>query len=276
MPYKDPEKRRRYQREYMRSWYERNKATHIGYVRNRDKKIKAWLEEYKKSLSCEVCGNRTAKLKFQHRDPQSKKFYVSDIRDCPSIRALQEEIAKCRVLCPSCYYHLNLNNLSDANRPGDSTAQLATKFNRKQSQQLGMSYGTAAHRLRKIVLFDVLRRHNENICFRCGFSIDSAAELSIEHKQPWLDVSADLFWDLSNIAFSHMRCNRPDRPISEKWKKRGPEGTAWCTRCKNFLPTDVFKKDKKRWNGLSDYCTPCNTKRERKRRQQLTFAKSVS
>jgi hypothetical protein len=50
-------------------------------------------------------------------------------------------------------------------------------------------------------MFDLLQRHGENICFRCGDKIESAAELSIEHKQPWLDVSAELFWDLSNIAF---------------------------------------------------------------------------
>jgi hypothetical protein len=39
MPYKDPEKRREYQREYMRGWYRNNKAIHIAYVRNRDMKI---------------------------------------------------------------------------------------------------------------------------------------------------------------------------------------------------------------------------------------------
>lgn len=131
-----------------------------------------------------------------------------------------------------------------------------------------MSYGTAQHRLRKLVLFDLLKRHNENSCFRCGHTIEGADELSIEHKQPWLDASAKLFWDLSNIAFSHLRCNRPNRPSSERWKKIGPAGTAWCTRCKNFRTVDIFKKDRTRWNGLSDYCTPCHTKRHREWRER--------
>lgn len=277
MPYRDTEKRREYQREYMRRWYQANKSKHIGYVRSREKKIKVWLNQYKGTLCCEVCGVQTAKLKFQHKDPQTKKFYIGDIRDCSSIKALQEEIAKCRVLCPACFYRLNFADaqasLENAERTNDSSAGATADFDRKQSRQLGMSYGTAAHRLRKLVLFDALRRHDENVCFRCGLSIESAAELSIEHKQPWLDVSADLFWDLSNIAFSHLCCNRPNRPISERWKKRGPDGTAWCTRCKQFLSIEIFKKDKKRWNGLSDYCTPCHTRRHKEWRQRIASIK---
>lgn len=277
MSHKDAEKRREYQRQYMRSWYANNKARHISYVRNREKKIKTWLAEYKKSLSCEFCGdNQTARLRFQHRDSQNRKFSISRIRNCPSLRALQEEIAKCRVLCPACYYHLNLSatqlSSGDMKKSAECAERQTPKFNRKQSQQLSMPYGTACARLRKILLFDLLVRHDENICFRCEFRIESVSELSIEHKQPWLDVSADLFWDLSNIAFSHLRCNRPNRPISERWKKKGLEGTAWCTRCKEFLPAEKFKKDEKHWNGLSDYCTPCHTKRHREWRQRRSVS----
>lgn len=78
-----------------------------------------------------------------------------------------------------------------------------------KSEQLGMPIGTANARLRKMVLFDVLRRHGENVCCRCGEKIESVMELSLEHKKPWLHVSADLFWDLDNIGFSHTRCNQP-------------------------------------------------------------------
>ena len=180
------------------------------------------------------------------------------------------------MLCPACFYRLNFadaqSSLGNAEE-NTRSSEIAINCHRKQSQQLGMSYGTAASRLRKLVLFDTLKRHDENVCFQCGLSIESAAELSIEHKQPWLDVSADLFWDMSNIAFSHLRCNRPNRPISDRWRKRGPEGTAWCTRCKEFLPVEIFKKDRKRWNGLSDYCTPCHTKRHKEWRRRLAFSK---
>ena len=79
--------------------------------------------------------------------------------------------------------------------------------NEVKNRQLGMPFGTASNRLRKMVLFDLLRKHGENICFRCGKEIETYEELSLEHKQPWLNVDATLFWDLGNIAFSHLNCN---------------------------------------------------------------------
>lgn len=100
MPYKDKEKRREYRKEYMRKWYEKNKAKHIAYVRNRDKKIKDWLKEYKSSLNCENCGeNHPACLDFHHIDPKEKDFAPGRINKFLSIKLLQNEIAKCRVLC---------------------------------------------------------------------------------------------------------------------------------------------------------------------------------
>ena len=77
----------------------------------------------------------------------------------------------------------------------------------RKSAFLGIPHGTACKRLRKMVLFDLLRRHGENVCFKCAGVIEIAEELSIEHKQPWEGISIELFWSLENIAFSHLRCN---------------------------------------------------------------------
>ncbi|MFN2598242.1 MAG: hypothetical protein ABR563_13765 [Pyrinomonadaceae bacterium] len=104
MPFKDPEKRRAYQREYKRRWYRENRAKHVGYVRNRDGKIQEWFVGYKQTLACEVCGeSHPACLDFHHIDPREKKFSVSTRRDRPSLQALKDEIAKCRVLCSNCH-----------------------------------------------------------------------------------------------------------------------------------------------------------------------------
>ena len=104
MPIKDIEKRREYQKEYMRQWYQKNKAKHISYVRNRDKKIKQWLKDYKKTLECEECGeNHPACLDFHHTDPQEKEFAMGRVNKFLSIKLLQDEIAKCRVLCSNCH-----------------------------------------------------------------------------------------------------------------------------------------------------------------------------
>lgn len=110
MPLKDKEKRRQYQREYMRRWYQENKGRHIGYVRNREKKIKAWLKEYKQTLRCEVCGeNHPACLDFHHIDSNDKKFAIGRLKHYLSMKLLKTEIEKCKVLCANCHrkYHWN-------------------------------------------------------------------------------------------------------------------------------------------------------------------------
>lgn len=77
------------------------------------------------------------------------------------------------------------------------------------ASQLGMSPSTARSRLVKMLLFRELQRSNNDNCFKCGDKIKDIDHLSIEHKRPWLNVSADLYWDLDNIEFSHLTCNRP-------------------------------------------------------------------
>lgn len=91
------------------------------------------------------------------------------------------------------------------------------KQNTKKFEQLGMPYGTACNRLRKMVLFNLLIKHGENMCYRCGRSIEDVKDLSIEHKKHWLDRDVALFWDLDNIAFSHLSCNsKHKRPMKKK------------------------------------------------------------
>lgn len=72
-----------------------------------------------------------------------------------------------------------------------------------------MDAGTAAGQLRKTLLFYFAVRLNEDICFRCGQRIDEEKQFSIEHKVPWLhsENPKELFFDLSNISFSHLKCN---------------------------------------------------------------------
>ena len=82
---------------------------------------------------------------------------------------------------------------------------------KQKAETLGMPHGTATSKLRKNILFSLLQKYKEDDCYRCGAIIETVDDLSIEHKEPWEGVSADLFWNLDNIAFSHVRCNRPHR-----------------------------------------------------------------
>lgn len=126
--------------------------------------------------------------------------------------------------------------------------------NEKKNQTLGMNHGTATHRLRKMILFSLLIRLKENNCFKCGKVIDAIEELSIEHKLPWEGRDAKLFWDLDNIAFSHLKCNRPHVNSGGPAPKTGPAGTSWCILCQKFESVDDFYPCSRSWNGLRPHC----------------------
>ena len=86
----------------------------------------------------------------------------------------------------------------------------ATKrASKKKAAQLGLPIGTASSRLRKLVLFRLLQDAGRDVCYQCGERIESVEQLSIEHKDPWLDSDDPVgrFFDLDNIAFSHQKCN---------------------------------------------------------------------
>lgn len=83
------------------------------------------------------------------------------------------------------------------------------KSNEKKAKQLGMPQGTAANRLRKSIIFSLVKRLQENYCYQCGAEIETENELSIEHKVPYLDSTdpVELYFSLDNIAYSHLSCN---------------------------------------------------------------------
>ena len=143
--------------------------------------------------------------------------------------------------------------------------------NQKKSATLGLAHGTACHRLRKNVLFHLLEKHGENSCFKCGEVISRVEDLSIEHKLPWEGISADLFWDLNNIAFSHIGCNVPHRrpgaaqnfkhPFHQK-TVNAPEGMAWCSGHKGYIAVGNFHTNVRNVNGVASYCKDCRVERK--------------
>lgn len=79
----------------------------------------------------------------------------------------------------------------------------------KKSEILGMPFGTASGRLRKQIMFNLAIKANEHYCFHCSKEIELLEEFSIEHKQSWQNTEdpIGLFFDMDNIAFSHLQCN---------------------------------------------------------------------
>ncbi len=78
-----------------------------------------------------------------------------------------------------------------------------------KSKVLGMPYGTANGRLRKSLIWEFVKKLSLDSCFQCKKLIETIEELSIEHKEAWLqaDDPIEAFFDVENIAFSHLSCN---------------------------------------------------------------------
>lgn len=72
-----------------------------------------------------------------------------------------------------------------------------------------MSHGKAGYILRKSIMFSLVKELSKNKCFRCNKTIDYVGEFSIDHILDWETSSnpKELFFDLSNITFSHLKCN---------------------------------------------------------------------
>lgn len=124
--------------------------------------------------------------------------------------------------------------------------------NANKSAILGMNFSTASSRLKKNILHSILVRIGESNCFKCGTEIATPEELSVEHKVAWR--TPEQFWDLENIAFSHLRCNLPDEYVG--WN-RGK------TTCANGHTNE--------WADRRDgarRCNGCNRERTRSYRLQ--------
>lgn len=147
MPFKDPEVRRRHQREYTQKWHDKDPdhAKELGRKSKRrqysanPKKFKqrqkerykahkqaiydriiqrrvvilSWFREHckKEDIKCVECGLRNPIcLDFHHIDPKRKDGrIISAIRQKGwSKKRVLEEISKCKILCANC--HRNLHN----------------------------------------------------------------------------------------------------------------------------------------------------------------------
>lgn len=148
--------------------------------------------------------------------------------------------------------------------------------NAKKVEVLGMPFGTASARLKKNIMFALLKKHSEDVCFQCSKQIMTVDELSVEHKDPWMANGVEAFWDINNIAFSHLYCNvrahAPGDPtaliaINQAKRRIGPDGQYWCTGGQHFEEESEFFEDRSRWNGR---CSECRTCRSNRRSPKVT------
>lgn len=108
MPFKDPERKREYMKEYQKEWYEKNKDTRKKRVANRKREIRDWFNELKKGLNCYICGFSGARspwsIEFHHHEPSEKKEIVSYlVAHGYSRERILKEVEKCDPICSNCH-----------------------------------------------------------------------------------------------------------------------------------------------------------------------------
>jgi 5-methylcytosine-specific restriction endonuclease McrA len=100
--YKDPADPRL--KEARMRWYWANKEKQLKAQALRRKEAKEWIR--RKKLKCSRCGwdEHSAGLHFHHVDPNTKTRAISSaVHEGWSRKRLEEEIAKCVILCSNCH-----------------------------------------------------------------------------------------------------------------------------------------------------------------------------
>jgi hypothetical protein len=126
----------------------------------------------------------------------------------------------------------------------------------QKDKQLGQSFGSACGKLRRMMMFHMAQQLQQDQCMRCRKKIERFEDFTLDHKVDWQNNDPALFWDISNIGFSHAKCNRPRHFLK---RKVGPTGTAWCGKCRDFLTVESFAKSRRHWNGFKEWCRKCTS-----------------
>jgi hypothetical protein len=108
MPWKDPEARRAYHREYMKRWYQQNRELHMRRVLKvnlaRRQRSKRYLDELK-SQPCTDCGMRYPPYVMDFDHVRGEKARA--LSQMPSGRltwaTILAEVDKCEVVCANCH-----------------------------------------------------------------------------------------------------------------------------------------------------------------------------
>lgn len=108
MPFKDPQKRREYQRSYHSRWYQDNGDRRRAQVRQRRKQTRDWLARLKAAGSCSQCQLSGAiapwALDYHHINHHDKEATVSYLVGNGYARSrIEAEIAKCELICSNCH-----------------------------------------------------------------------------------------------------------------------------------------------------------------------------
>ncbi len=105
----EQEKRKKDKIEYNRKWEADNKDKRAVQAKKARKKSRLWINKYKRTLKCEICGYNKCyeALDFHHKDLTKKEFSISQSLTKFGKEKILEEIKKCKVLCSNCHRELH-------------------------------------------------------------------------------------------------------------------------------------------------------------------------
>jgi hypothetical protein len=128
MPFKDPEKRREYQRIYNKRWYQGSKENHLtNSAANRRRYRKQWLD-FKATLSCTHCGAKhPAIIDFHHVIRDGTKQSVNRLAGDGRFKAAIEETKKCIPLCSNCHRVLHWDEAQEKKAKRNAKRKLKNK-----------------------------------------------------------------------------------------------------------------------------------------------------
>jgi hypothetical protein len=214
-----------YDRKYYREQSVSQKQRKQVCKQKRAESNKLKLDAYLEGNPCMSCGETSPDLlKFTN----SSKRIVLSVRKLVAGGApwgkIEGRINHCEVHCGWCL---------KAQKSGSG------EYIDKLANQLGMNPSTASARLIKDILFEFLVSPKYT-CFRCGEKL-TRETFSVEHKIPWLNSEdpIELFFDLDNIAFSHLKCN----------SAAGRRSTKYSTPEEKRLARNTREREK--WGALS-------------------------
>lgn len=139
MPFKDPAKRKAYQRSYHEKWYRDNGDKRRAQVRERRRKTRDWLAEVKKQGECHVCGLSGEiahwALDYHHRDGEEKVASISYlVGNGYGRKTIEDEMAKCDLICSNCHRTQHYNEWVSGKKHG-KTSEKAKAARRKRRKQ---------------------------------------------------------------------------------------------------------------------------------------------
>jgi len=124
--------------------------------------------------------------------------------------------------------------------------------NKQKESQLGMKLCQARTLLHRKLIFSLIEKSDQNLCFKCSRPM-TENNYSIEHRDEWLyaDDPVKAYFNMDNIAFSHRKCNKGNRGRGSKSKTTKFKGIYInnARNRKNIWQAYVYCKGKRHFAG---------------------------